>query len=58
MKKYKIKFTLVANGEATVTSTCSQEAINKLLAKDAIDIVSLMNIFESDLCNITVEEAE
>ena len=55
MKQFKIKFTLTANMNAVIAAANKVEAVEKLLAKDVIDIVEISNIEESDLDDIEVE---
>ena len=55
MKKFKIRFALRANCSAVITAANKVEAVEKLLAKDVIDIVEISNIEESDLDDIEVE---
>ena len=56
--KFKIKFNLRALGEIMINAENEEDAEEKLLAKDAIDIVELMNILESDVDTIKVEEVD
>ena len=56
--KFKIKFNLRALGEITINAENEEDAEEKLLAKDAIDIVELMNILESDVDTIKIEEVD
>lgn len=58
MKKYNIRFKLWADGEATISAENEEQAINKLLGRDVIDLASIMNIFESDADIIEVEEVD
>ena len=56
--KFKIKFNLRALGEIMINAENEEDAEEKLLAKDAIEIVELMNILESDVDTIKVEEVD
>lgn len=56
--KFKIKFNLRALGEIMINAENEEDAEEKLLAKDAIDIVELMNILESDVDTIKIEEVD
>lgn len=57
-KKYNIKFKLVVEGEMTVNGENEDDAMNRLLGRDAIDIVSEMNIYQSDLEDMKPEEVD
>ena len=54
--KYKIKFKVWAEGTAIISAENEEDAEEKLLAKDVLDIVSIMNIAESDVDTIEIEE--
>ena len=55
MKKFKIRFKLRANCSAAIIAANKVEAVEKLLAKDVVDIIEISNIEESDLDGIEVE---
>ena len=57
-KKYNVKFKLVVEGEMTVNGEDEYDAMNRLLGRDAIDIVSEMNIYQSDLEDMNPEEVD